>query len=580
MSQRHRPSLLVALTWTGIGILFLLRNFGIGPDFWSLAARYWPVLLILLGLAKILEYFLRKDTVAIRVGEVVGILLLLLAGLVISRISMSPMGRFFRDFPIVIGGIPVHPGQWMEESHAYSEEAAYPLDSPVPIRIENSYGMVSLAPGSEGEIRVRLKKTIRGSETRARDIANKIHLEAELEGKPLAHPGTESAGNYFLIRTNRDAMSSRNSIAGTDMEILVPKNAAVQVQNTFGEVRASNLSGELDLSTAHRALEVRDCTGQFTISNRHAETRLTDLAGNIRFTGRGKVSIENIVGDVTVTNAFSPLEIVNVDGTVSVSSNEGSIRITKITKPVVLNSSGKDVRIAGLSDSLKITARHQNIDISDVSSDIVLESRYSTLNLKDIRGNVEIRSDSDRVSADDVEGGFTLRARASSLRLNGIRGALDIRTSLKEVIVNDFDGACSIINEFADINISAHSLGTGDINIKNRNGGIALFLPKESPFMIDAVARNGRVESSYAGLEPFGNERNNGVLRARIGTGGPKIRLETEYSNIHISSAPAHGPNRAFMPETSEDAMDPGYVYAAEGIYRDRDVQGFMAAFP
>ena len=80
MPNRLRPSLLGALLWIGLGILFLLRNLGIGPDIWSLAGRYWPVLLILLGVGKILDYFLHKDSVSIRFGEIVGIFFLLLIG--------------------------------------------------------------------------------------------------------------------------------------------------------------------------------------------------------------------------------------------------------------------------------------------------------------------------------------------------------------------------------------------------------------------------------------------------------------------------------------------------------------------
>ena len=91
MSHKHRPSLLGALIWIGIGVLFLLQNFGFGPNVWSLARRYWPVLLILLGLGKIIEYFLNKDSVSIRVGEIFGILFLLFIGFVLSRVPMGPL---------------------------------------------------------------------------------------------------------------------------------------------------------------------------------------------------------------------------------------------------------------------------------------------------------------------------------------------------------------------------------------------------------------------------------------------------------------------------------------------------------
>ena len=100
MSQKRRPSLLGALLWLGLGILFLLQNFGIGLDLWSFAGRYWPLLLILLGLGKVLDYFLKKDSVSIGVGEIIGILFLLLIGSALTKISDTPFARIIRELPI------------------------------------------------------------------------------------------------------------------------------------------------------------------------------------------------------------------------------------------------------------------------------------------------------------------------------------------------------------------------------------------------------------------------------------------------------------------------------------------------
>ena len=90
--KTKRPSLLGGLLWIGLGVLFLLRNLSIGPDLWSMIARYWPILLILLGLAKVIEYFWKKQGVSIRIGEVLGILLILLVGTAITKISSSAAG--------------------------------------------------------------------------------------------------------------------------------------------------------------------------------------------------------------------------------------------------------------------------------------------------------------------------------------------------------------------------------------------------------------------------------------------------------------------------------------------------------
>jgi DUF4097 and DUF4098 domain-containing protein YvlB len=541
MALKRRPSLLGALLWTGLGVLFLLRNFGIGPDFWSLAGRYWPVLLILLGLGKILDYFFKRESVSIRFGEIIGILLLLMIGTAISRISASHVGSVLRDLPIEIGGTSMQPGRWIGESHTYTDEVTYPLESQMPVRIENSYGSVSVNPGSNREIRVRLKKVIYGGVDRTKSISSEIRLHGEPEAqasaaspvKPEAEPGKPSGSKQFVLRTNRESLSSRDYAYNTDIEVFVPKNSQVQVVNSYGDVRVSELNGALDLSTTHRSLELRDCTGQFNISTRYAECRLTNLKGNLNVNGHGRVYIEKIVGDVMVSNEYAPVEIISVDGKLTVSSTEGPLRIENVSKPVIIEGRGTQIQVTDLKDSLKIKASHRGLDISNVASGVTIESRYATLNLKDIKGNVEIDSNSDNVSAEDIGGRLQLKGKASSVRANGVKGPLDIQTTLKDVLVNDFQDSCSVSNEYAAISISSRSLGKGDVKVRNRNGDVDLFLPEGASFSIDATARNGKVESDYAGLAPT-RDSNTGSLKSRMKSGVPKITLETDYSDIHI----------------------------------------------
>jgi hypothetical protein len=548
MSKERRPSLFGALLWTGLGLLFLLRNLGIGLDAWYLAGRYWPLLLILLGLGKVLDYLFHKQAMSISVGEIMSILLLLLVGSAISRFSESDVGRMVRSMPLRVGDTSLRPGQWIGESHAYTDEITYPFESPVPIYVENTYGSVTLSPGSDREIHVRLKKRVYADESSARNIAGEIHIEGETVARselPAGlNPEAEQGKNVFLIKTDRDELNSRDYAFNTDLEILVPKNSELHVNNTYGEINASGLDGTLDLSTTHRLLEVRDCTGKFKISNSYAESRLANLVGDLTMAGRGRIYVDNVRGDVNVSDEYSPLEISNVDGKVVVSSTEGNVMLEKITKAVVINGLGTQVRASNLKDSLKITTSHRNVDLSDIDMDVSLDSSYANLKLKDIRGNVDIRSSYDNISADDIGGRLKLQARGSGMRVNNVRGPLDVQTTFKDVIVNDFADSCNISNEYAGISLSAANLGKGDVNVKNRNGKIDLFLPDNASCSIEAVARNGRVDSDYAGLEPGRNDGTVGILKSRLRSGVPKIMLNTDYGNIRIFRAREKEPSR------------------------------------
>ncbi len=52
----YRRSLLGPLVLIGIGVVFLLHNL-VGFELFHLIRRYWPVILIVIGLAKLAEYY-------------------------------------------------------------------------------------------------------------------------------------------------------------------------------------------------------------------------------------------------------------------------------------------------------------------------------------------------------------------------------------------------------------------------------------------------------------------------------------------------------------------------------------------
>ncbi len=563
MSIRHRPSLLGGFLWVGIGVLFLLGNLGYALDFWTLVSRYWPILLILLGLGKVAEYYLQKNSVSIRAGEIFGILAILLLGTAISKMSGSHVGQIIRNFPIEIGGTLVRPGQWFGESHTYTEEATYTMESPAIIRIENSNGTVAIAEGSGNEIGVRLQNVIFGNEALTKEIAGQIRLETFRErtgkspGAGKSETDLEEKPEYevFVVRTNRKELSSKNYRFNTNMEILVPADSDVQVRNSFGEIIAAEIDARLDLSTSHRPITVRDCSGQFTVSNQYAESLLTNLVGNLHFKGRGGVRAESIEGDLNVANEFSPVNISGIDGEVAVSNNEGSIHIDNVTKPVAIKARGTRVRVEDLEDDLDITASHRNVDILDVAADVSINSRYATVSLNDIGGSVTITSDNDRFNANDIRGQIDMKGRNSRIHANDVAGPLNIETTLKDVIVNDFGDACSVTNEYANVSVSAGSRNWGNVNIRNRNGRIDLFLPEDAAFYIDARARNGRIESDHRELQEAINKGDSGALKSSVKTGGPKIMLETEYNNISIHT---HGSGRPQPVKDSRRAGPPG----------------------
>jgi DUF4097 and DUF4098 domain-containing protein YvlB len=529
--KQLRPSLLGALLWMGLGILFLFHNFNLGPDTWSLISHYWPVLLILLGVAKILDYFLHKESISIRIGELIGIVILVMIGTAITAIHSTPLDRIFRDFQFhAFNRTPWEPGLWFEDSRKFTETTVYPVEKGLPVYIENSYGSVSVIQGRDNEIRVNLKKGIYADEARARSIADEIHLQGTTERVDAGKTGSP----VFAIRTNRESLNSKNYRFNTDLEVYVPGNSQVRIKNSFGNIRVSEVNGNLNLNAAQSNIDIVNCTGEFTIFSRFGENRLRNLTGKVYVDARGKVHAETIHGDLNITDEFSPIEVMNVDGKVSISTTNGNIRLDNISKPVDIHAHGARVSARQLQETLNVDADHSYFDLWNIDSSVQIKSLYTTIYLKDIRGNLNFDSNSDMITASVVRGNIRLKARATGATVNDLQGNADIQTSLKEVVIRGLEGDCLVANEYGGISISVQKLFKL-IQVKNHSGKIDMFLPESATFGIIATAQNGDVSSNHLGLPGAIRESNTMVLRSPIKSGDPKILLDTDYGNIRIS---------------------------------------------
>jgi len=521
-SRSRRPSLLGGLLWTGLGILFLMRNFDVGPDLWFMTARYWPILLILLGLAKVIDYYRQKDGISLRIGEVFGLLFLFIIGSAVTRLHDSGIREWITT-PIVIGGGEVRFGS----SFTYSDEVSYTLDPDTPLRIENSKGSITVTPGSDREVRVQLRKVIyNDDEALAKEIADKIEL--------LGGPDTAAETPTFVLKTNRDRLSSENHSFRTDIEIQVPQKLELQIQNLDGLVRVTDLEGKLNVRTTNKGLEVDHFTGQVVVANRRGRSRLKNITGDVTFDGRGRVEVENINGNVDIRTLYSPVEVSEVEGIVKISNTDSRVTVSGVSQPVTIVARGTRVTARDLQASLTISTSNQRVQVSGVASDVSITSRYGNGTLEGIKGNVDLESNSDRFTLREIGGHLVVNGTATGLRVTDIEGHVEITTSRKDVTVTNFSSGCNISNEHAVVTLSTRSLGTNDITVKNRNGDIELILPEDAAFQIEATARKGRVNSNISGLEPASVSGDTAVLKGTLKTGGPKILLEADYSNIDI----------------------------------------------
>lgn len=123
--RKHRGSLLFPLALVFLGLMFLLINLGVVDRMiWSEIVRYWPVLLIIMGI----DALLRRSSMGAALGTVVGAAIVIAAGIALFHLFA--------------------PEAWITERQTF----AHPLGEATAAEIVLSCDSCSMTIGSQSEI--------------------------------------------------------------------------------------------------------------------------------------------------------------------------------------------------------------------------------------------------------------------------------------------------------------------------------------------------------------------------------------------------------------------------------------------
>ena len=351
----RRSSVFSGLVLILFGLLFLLHNFRGGFSLGRLLIHWWPLLLILWGIAKLYERVAAQRSGAqpgapIRAGE-----LFLILGL-LSLVGLIALGDFVKDR---VPGIEIDEPVF-GDSHSFDVDVpSKPVPANARIVIRNGRGGITVRAGDTPEIRVSGKKTIRAwSESDAQRIANSTRIEIVQNGDA-----------YEVRAAGSDNPSSRIAM---DLDVVVPKKSPLTIRNEKGDVQVSGPGGELSITTQSGDIEVRDARADVDIELRRGGIKVSDTKGNVKISSRGgEVQVVNAAGGLTLDGEFF-----------------GPIRAEKIAKGVRFISSRTDLTLTQLSGHLE--THSGNLEIFDSSGNLALRTRDYDVNLENVTGKIKI----------------------------------------------------------------------------------------------------------------------------------------------------------------------------------------------
>jgi DUF4097 and DUF4098 domain-containing protein YvlB len=362
-ARSQRNSIFAGALLVLLGLIFLLDQFnplfGIG----HLIRTYWPVLLILWGVAKLIDHLAPRGGQSrppiLSGGE--ALLLVLVAFILAGFVFRDALRERFPDFGVEMPGF----------HESYSRKQDLPpstLPAGSHVTIDTARGDVTVHSSQGNELLVSANDTTwapiqSAADDRMKDVQVIV----------------EHSGNDYRIHPLHQ--NDYHDAVNVDLNVQLPKTAVVWATTGHGDIDASGISG-IDARTGHGDVNIQDAGGDVNVEMQGGDARITRLTGNLHVSGRGNdLAIEQVSGNATVEGAFiGSIDVQRVQQTVRLISpwadislehllgqmqvDHSDINVTNVAGAATIETHNKDVTVSGVAGKLAIADVHGDIQVT------------------------------------------------------------------------------------------------------------------------------------------------------------------------------------------------------------------------
>jgi hypothetical protein len=441
-----------------IGLMFLFGTMGIMDihRLGSLFARFWPALLILWGVLKLIEYEQAKrhgqPARGIGVGGVFLMLFLIVAGLVatqMERVNWKNLGEHIQigddeGLDEIFGG----------STFDYSDELTQEIPAGSSLHVNDDHGTITINVSDGKTMKVSVRKKVRAEKEKDADSYN-----------TRTKPTISVVDKIVTLDANTHGAGDKG--VTTDMDIYVPNNTDLVIATRRGDVTVNEMNGTVEISNQHGEVNLNDHTGNATLSLEQSSGRAQHIKGDLTIQGKAnEVAVEDVDGAVHLNGEFQEsVRLVRVSKTVSFHSSRtdmefarldgrldldsGDLRADSLSGPMHLTTHSKDIALEGLSGDLRLEDQNGtvevglhkpgNIQIDNRKGDVQVSIPPNTpIKVEARTRDGEIDSDFDEIKVDNRDKGSSasgsIGTNGSRLAINCDKGSVTIRKGTVDVV--------------------------------------------------------------------------------------------------------------------------------------------------
>jgi hypothetical protein len=365
-----------------LGILFLLGTMGI-LEIHSLGrmfARFWPALLILWGVLKLVEHEQAKragqQPRGIGVGGVFLMLFVIIAGLIATQASHL-------NWKNIGEHIQIGDDQGLDEifggsTFNYSDEVSQEIPAGSSLHVNDDRGTITINVADGKTMKVSVRKKIRAEKEQDADTYNG-------KTKPLIVVGDK------VVTLDARTQGAGDKGVTTDMDIYVPANTGLLITSGRGDITVADMAGSIEVTHRHGEISINDHTGSITLNVDGSSARLAHVKGDVTIQGKAnEVSVEDVDGAVHLNGEFQEsVRLVRVSKAVSFHSSRTDMEFSRLDGRLDLDSG--DLRADSLAGPMRLTTRSKDISLEGLSGDLRLEDSNGTVEVGlNKPGNIQI----------------------------------------------------------------------------------------------------------------------------------------------------------------------------------------------
>jgi len=448
VAPRRRRSVAGPVVLIVMGIVFLMGTMGLlnWANLGRIYAHYWPVLIIIWGVVKLIEHQQAQREGGRGSGIGVGGVFLLVFVIVSGLIATQAVRFDWRGLHDQIGWDDSDFENWFGESFTYNDQLSQAFPAGGTLHVVTDRGAVNVVPSNDNQIKVVIDKKVHADKQEDADKYNS-------STKPQITVSDK------VVTVNANTQGAGEHGVSTDMQIFIPRKAAVVISTKHGDVNINGREGNLDISAAHGDVTLEEINGNANLSLEHSSAKISNITGDVSVGGRvNDLTISDVKGQARLNGEFmesvrlsqiakavifksarTELEFAKLDGDLDLDS--GDLRANSVFGPGHLTTRSKDITLDGVSGDLRledsngavqVTMRKLgNIQITNRNGDIQLSLPPQTgFNVEARARNGEIQSDFNELKIenanDQAKADGSVGNGGSSIRLNNEHGTIEI----------------------------------------------------------------------------------------------------------------------------------------------------------